>query len=462
MSKSQARRSIVRASLVAILAGWAGLAVQALQGPPPAPKPTAPPLVYSAIVDALIHPVSAEFMVEAMDRADREGASLLVFTLRTPGGLLDSTRTIVSRMFASKTPIAVYVGPAGNRAASAGFLLTIAADVAAMAPGTHIGAAHPVQGGGEKLDETMAKKMASDVAADARTWASRRGRNVQLADEAVRESRSFTEEEAAAAQPPLIDYVARDVFDLLRQVDGRTIKRFDGSTVVVRTANARVVPLEMSWRQRVLSAIAHPNVAYLLLSLGMLGLTIELWNPGAILPGVAGGICLLLAFYTFQVLPVNYAGVLLLLFGIVLLALEVKVTSHGILGAGGVASLLFGSLMMMDAGTPEMRVSLSIIVPVVAAISTILVMLVRLALASQRTRPFSGTGGMIGERGRVIAPIGPGRQGQVRTHGEIWSARADEPLEVGDEVVVSAVDGLVLKVSKAPDDRGSAPFPSER
>ena len=245
-------------------------------------------------------------------------------------------------------------------------------------------------------------------------------------------------------------------------MDGRTVKRFDGSSVVVRTAGARVLPLEMSWRQRVLSAIAHPNVAYLLLSLGMLGLTIELWNPGSILPGVAGGICLLLAFYTFQVLPVNYAGVALLLFGIILLALEVKVTSHGVLGAGGVASLLFGSLMMMDAGTPEMRVSLSIIMPVVAAISAILIMLVRLALASQRTRPFSGAGGMIGERGRVITAVGPGREGQVRTHGEIWNARADEPLDAGDEVVVSGVDGLVLKVSKAPGDRGSAPFSSER
>ncbi len=446
MPQSRARRPVVLASLAAILAAAAGLAASAVQ--PPAERPAAP-LVYSATVDALIHPVSAEFMVEAMDRADREKASLLVFTLRTPGGLLDSTRTIVSRMFASKTPIAVYVGPSGNRAASAGFLLTIAADLAVMAPGTHIGAAHPVQGSGEKLDETMAKKMASDVAADARTWASRRGRNVQLADEAVRESRSFTEEEALAAQPPLIDAVATDVADLLRQVDGRTVKRFDGTTVVVHTAGARVVPLEMSWRQRVLSAIAHPNVAYLLLSLGMLGLTIELWNPGAILPGVAGGICLLLAFYTFQVLPVNYAGVLLLLFGIVLLALEVKVTSHGVLGAGGVASLLFGSLMMMDAGTPEMRVSLSIILPVVAAISAILVMLVRLALAAQRVRPFSGAGGMIGERGRVMAEVGPGRDGQVRTHGEIWNARSDEPLEAGAEVVVTEVDGLVLKVSRA-------------
>ena len=406
------------------------------------------PLVYSAVVDALIHPVSAGFMVDAMDRADRDRASLIVFTLRTPGGLLDSTRTIVSRMLASRTPVAVFVGPSGNRAASAGFLVIIAADVAAMAPGTHIGAAHPVQGSGEKLDETMAKKLASDVAADARTWASRRGRNVQLADEAVRESRSFTEEEAVKASPPLIDLVVPDVAALLKQLDGRTVKRFDGTEVVLKTASARVVPLEMNWRQRLLSAIAHPNIAYLLLSLGMLGLTIELWNPGSILPGVAGGICLLLAFFTFQVLPVNYAGVLLILFGIALLLLEIKVTSHGILGLGGIASLLFGSLMLIDSDMPGMRVSLSLVLPVVAGLTTVLLLLVRLGIASQRRLPATGSDAMIGEFGRVLVPIAPGAPGQVVTHGEIWTARAAEPLAAGTEVVVTRVDGLTVEVTK--------------
>jgi membrane-bound serine protease (ClpP class) len=392
-SMSTAARFLISAGLATALLVAGGQRLASARQESASPTPDRRPLVYSAVVDALIHPVSAEFMLEAMNRADSDKASLVVFTLRTPGGLLDSTRTIVSHMLASRTPVAVFVGPAGNRAASAGFLITIAADIAAMAPGTHIGAAHPVQGSGEQVDETMAKKMASDVAADARTWASRRGRNVELADEAVRESRSFTEDEAFEAKPPLIDIVAADVADLLKQLDGRTVKRFDGSETVIRTANAEVIPIEMSWRQRTLSMLAHPNVAYLLLSLGMLGLTIELWNPGSILPGVAGGICLLLAFYTFQVLPINYAGVLLLLFGIALLALEVKVTSHGVLGAGGVASLLFGSLMLMDAGTPEMRVSLSIILPVVAAVSAILIALVRLGLAAQRSRPFQVRGG---------------------------------------------------------------------
>jgi membrane-bound serine protease (ClpP class) len=281
-----------------------------------------PPIVYAADVDSIIHPVSAEYMMATMDQADRAGAALVVFTLRTPGGLVDSTRDIITRMLAARTPVAIFIGPPGARAASAGFLLTIAADVAAMAPGTHIGAAHPVAGNGEKMDETMAKKTAEDVAAYARTLASRRHRNVTLAEEAVNNSKAFTEEEALHATPPLIDLVASDIPDLLRKLDGRTVTRFDGTTVILRTAAADVVRIEMSRRQRLLSAVAHPNVAYILLSLGTLGLTIEMWSPGAVVPGVAGGLCLLLAFFALQILPVNYAGLLLILFGLLLLALE--------------------------------------------------------------------------------------------------------------------------------------------
>jgi membrane-bound serine protease (ClpP class) len=406
------------------------------------------PLVYSAVVDALIQPVSAEFMVEAMDRADRDGAELLVITLRTPGGLLDSTHAIVSRMLAAKTPVAVFVGPSGGRAASAGFLITIAADVAAMAPGTHIGAAHPVEGSGQPLDPTMVKKLESDVAAAARTWATGRGRNAQLADEAVRESRSFTETEALSASPPLIDLVAADVPDLLAKLDGRTVRRFDGRTVVLHTAGARVVPLEMNWRQKLLSALAHPNIAYLLLTLGMLGLTVELWNPGAVLPGVAGGLCLLLAFFTFQVLPVNYVGVALILFGIGLFILEVKVVSHGVLSVGGILSLLFGSMMLMDTTAPEMRVSFTVILPVVFGLSAILFLLVRLGIASQRRKPTTGAAGMIGEVARVMSPIGPGTPGRVVAHGEIWTASAAETVAEGEEVVVLAVEGLTMRVGR--------------
>ncbi len=434
-------------------AGVGSLLLLALALAAGAPQPSAAaaaggPLIYSATVDALIHPVSAEFMVDTIAQADRNDAALVIFTLRTPGGLLDSTNTIVSRMLSAKTPIAVFVGPSGSRAASAGFLITIAADIAAMAPGTHIGAAHPVEGGGEKLDETMAKKLASDVAAAARTWASGRGRNVELADEAVRESRSFTETEAIDAKPPLIDLVAKDVPDLIAKLDGRTIRRFDGRTVVLHTAGARVVDIEMNWRQRLLSALAHPNIAYLLLSLGMLGLTIELWNPGAVLPGVAGGLCLLLAFFTFQVLPINYAGILLILFGVALLVLEVKVTSHGVLSVGGIASLFFGSMMLMDSAAPELQVSLSVILPVVLGLSAILIALVRLGIASQRRRPTTGTAGMMGEPARALAAIAPGRPGRVATHGEIWTAISNDTIAEGDEVFVTAVEGLTLHVAR--------------
>ncbi len=428
------------------LVGFAvlALALSAGRASPRAPKP----LVYSAIVDALIQPVSAEFMVETMDRADRDGAELVVFTLRTPGGLLDSTHQIVARMLSARTPVAVFVGPAGERAASAGFLITIAADIAAMAPGTHIGAAHPVAGAGEQLDPTMAKKMASDLAAAARTWATGRGRNAQLADEAVRESRSFTETEAIGANPPLIDLVAKDVPDLLAKLDGRTVRRFDGRTVVLHTSGAQVVPLEMNWRQKLLSTLAHQNIAYILLTLGMLGLTIELWNPGAVLPGVAGGLCLLLAFFTFQVLPVNYAGVALILFGIGLFVLEVKVASHGVLSAGGILSLLFGSMMLMDTSAPEFKVSLSVILPVVFGFSAILILLVRLAVASQRRRPATGDAGMVGEAARVMTAIEPGVPGRVATHGEIWTATSADAVAEGEEVVVVAVEGLTLRVSR--------------
>jgi membrane-bound serine protease (ClpP class) len=406
------------------------------------------PLVYVAEVDSIIHPVSAEYMIGTMDLADRNSATLVVFTLRTPGGLVDSTRDIVSHMITSKTPVAVFVAPSGARAASAGFLLTIAADISAMAPGTHIGAAHPVTGTGEKMDETTAKKAAEDVAAYARTLAGRRHRNATLAASAVMESRAFTEEEALGASPPLIDFVAADIPELLKKLDGRTVSRFDGSTIALRTHGARLVPVTMSLRQRVLSAIAHPNVAYLLLSLGTLGLTIELWSPGAVLPGVAGGLCLLLAFFALQVLPVNFAGLLLILFGLLLLALEIKVASYGLLTAGGLASLVFGSMILVDSPIPELRLSLRVVLPVVLGFAGIAVFLVRLGVASQQRPAVSGVAGMIGEVGRALTDIGPVSPGRVATHGEIWQATSEEPIAEGARVRVTRVDGLQLAVRK--------------
>ena len=406
-----------------------------------------PPLVYAAIVDTLIQPVSAEYIISTLDQADLAGAALVVFTLRTPGGLVESTRAIVSRMVAAKTPIAIFVAPSGARAASAGFILTIAADVAAMAPGTHIGAAHPVDGSGQKIDETLADKMTEDLAAYARTLAGRRHRNVPLAAEAVSRSRAFTEVEARDATPPLIDLVATDLVDLLRQLDGRTVTRFDGTTAVLHTANSRVVAIEMTRRQRVLSAVANPEVAYLLLSLGMLCLTIELWNPGAVLPGVVGGVCLLLALFAFSMLPVNVAGVLLLLFGLLLLVLEIKVTSFGLLTLGGLVSLVFGSMILVDSPLPELQLSLRLVLPVVLAFTAIVAMLTRLAVKAQRQRPASGAAAMVGSTGLALTAVDVSG-GSVSTHGEIWQAIAAEPIPSGSRVRITQVDGLHLHVCK--------------
>ena len=424
------------------------LAAAAAQPRDPPADSFTQPIVYAATVDSIIHPVSAEYMIATMDRADRARAALVVFTLRTPGGLVDSTHDIVTHMLAARTPVAIFIAPSGARAASAGFLITIAADIAAMAPGTHIGAAHPVAGGGEKVDETMATKAAEDVAAFARTLASHRHRNVQLAGEAVTASRAFTDQEALTASPPLIDLVASDMPELLQKLDGRRITRFDGRATALRTAGARLVPIDMTWRQGVLSAIAHPNVAYILLSLGVLGLTIELWSPGAVLPGVAGGLCLLLAFFAFRILPVNGAGVLLILFGLSLLVLEVKVASYGLLTAGGLASVTVGSMILMDSPAPELQVSLQLVLPIVFAVGGIAVLLARLAFLSQRQRSAVYAGGMIGTDGVALTALRPGQSGRVLIRGEIWTAIATEAIAAGDGVHTTNVDGLTLTVRR--------------
>jgi membrane-bound serine protease (ClpP class) len=406
------------------------------------------PVVYTAEVDGIIQPVTAEYIRTAIARADEANAALLVLTLRTPGGLLDSTRDINNDIIRARTPVAVFVGPSGNRAASAGFLITIAADIAAMAPGTHIGAAHPVSGDGSKMDDTMAKKAASDTASYGRTLANQRKRNVILTEQAVVDSRSYTETEAAGAVPPLIDVVADDVPDLLRKIDGRRVLRFDGREQVLRVAGAALHPVEMTWAQRVLSAVAHPQVAYLLLTLGVLGMTVEFWNPGAIFPGVAGGICLLLAFFALHVLPVNYAGVLLMLLGVVLLILEIKVTSFGVLAVGGVVALFFGSLMLIDSPLPELQIGLGLITAVTLTVAGLLLFLVSLGVKAQQQQPVTGAEGMIGETARAITSIDAGGVGKVQTQGEIWTATAAAPVAAGDTVRVTEIKGLLLTVER--------------
>ncbi len=443
------RLPLRRSRLVLAVGTWSivlGL-VALSQAPPPDESSAGSPLVVVAEVDAIIQPVSAEYIIKTIDHADERSAALVVIVLRTPGGLVDSTRSIISRIIVADTPVAVFVGPSGARAASAGFYIVVSADVAAMAPGSHIGAAHPVGGNGQQMDETTSQKAASDLAAYVRSLAAKRNRNVELAEEAVIDSRSFTEEEAADASPPLIDLIVSDVDALLDALDGREVTRFDGSTVVLETTNYSIETVEMTWRQRILSAVAHPQVAYLLFTLGTLGLTIELWNPGAILPGVVGGVCLLLAFFAFQILPVSYAGVMLILFGMLLLILEAQTPSFGLLALGGFVSLVFGSLMLIDSPMPEMQIGLQVIVPFMLALATISLFLARLAFTALRKRSIAGPAGMLDELGEVLTAIEPNAVGRVSTHGEIWSARATERIETGTRVRVTGVDGLTVTVT---------------
>lgn len=458
MSIRQARRRIRRLlrwgaviwTLALLAAAWPGAWQE---------EPSRRPVVYTTEVEALIHPVSAEYIGQALDEADRAGADLVVLMLRTPGGLVDSTREINTRIIEARTPVVVYVGPSGTRAASAGFLITIAADVAVMAPGTHIGAAHPVSGTGSGMDETAAEKAASDVAAYARSIASQRQRNVELAEKAVTESLSFTEREAFEAEPPLIDLIAGDLDDLLNQLDGREVRRWDGSLEVLRTADAEIATVEMTWRQRLLSAIAHPQIAVLLFSLGSLGLTIELWNPGAAVPGIVGAVCLLLAFFAFQILPINYVGLLLILFGMVLLVIEMFTPTYGLLAASGIASMLFGAVMLFDSPAPELQLGWPFILFTVLVLGLGTGALARLGIKAHRVRAVTGVDGMIRQEGLAIDPMPAGGRGRVSTRGEIWTAAAapGEDIAGGERVQVVAVEGMVLTVRRAapPSEEGS-------
>ena len=420
------------------------LAALILTGALSAQTPPHRPLALVAELDGIIHPVSAEYLAGVIDQSDTAGADVVVIVLRTPGGLLDSTRDIVSRMIRSRAPVVVFVGPAGGRAASAGFILTIAADVAVMAPGTNIGAAHPVSGSGQPMDEVTSQKAAADAAAYARSLAEARGRNVMLAAAAVQESRAFTEKEALEATPPLIDFTASDVNDVLQKLDGRTVKRFDGRSTVVHTQRAEIRRVDMTRRQRFLSAIAHPEVAYLLMTLGMIGLTVELWNPGAVLPGVAGALSLLLAFFALQVLPMNTTGLLLALLGIGLLVLELKVPS-GVLGIGGTIALVIGSIMMTGS-VPGVSVGLGFIIPTALAFAIIFLFLGRLALAAQKRAPVTGKEGLIGVEGEARDPLSPDTIGYVRVRGELWRARSRAMVAPGTPIRVLQVNGLTLDV----------------
>lgn len=392
-------------------------------------------------LDGVVHAVSAAHVIAAINAADASGAPLLILRLNTPGGLDTSMRQIIDRLLNCRTPVAVFVGPAGARAASAGFLITIAADVAAMAPGTNMGAAHPVSGLG-KMDEVMSEKVASDAAAYIRSIAERRGRNVQMAEEAVRKSRSFTEKEALDLK--LIDLVVKDVDELVRTLDGRTVKRFDGSSIKMAVKGQRTVPVGMNWRQAILAAIAQPEVMFLLLLGALAGIGAELSHPGALFPGIVGALCLILFLFATQVIPINWAGVLLILLGVALFVAEVKVTSYGLLTVGGLTAMILGAMMLVDA---PVRIAWSVFVPAAIVMAAGTMLLVRLVLQAQKRRASTGTAGMVGVRGTADTELQP--EGWVLVAGERWRGIADAPIAPGEAVRVTSVEGLRVHVKKA-------------
>ena len=399
-------------------------------------------------VEGIISPVVVEYMLEGLERAHTENATVVVFQLDTPGGLVESTRLIVKALLNAEVPVVIYVAPSGARAASAGTFITMAGHIAAMAPGTNIGAAHPVSGEGKDIEGDMRKKAENDLAAFARSIADKRGRNADWAEEAVRESVSITE--TTALEKHVIDLIAEDVPTLLARLDGRTIT-LAGKETTLRTAAATVRYRQMSWRQQVLAVISHPQFALMLLSLGSLGLLIELYNPGLIFPGVIGAISLLLAFYSLQTLPINYAGLLLIGLGLLLFILEIKVTSLGMLTIGGIVSMFLGSLMLVDSPEEYLRIPLTTIFLVVGMTAAVFTFMVGAAVRSVRRQPVSGMEGMIGEVGMVKHRLAP--LGTVFVHGTLWSAQSATPLEVGDTVRVIGVEGLKLTVEKVTEEK---------
>ncbi len=402
-------------------------------------------------VDGPIGAVSAEYVEDALVDAAVAASPLVLLRIDTPGGLDTSMRGMVRGVAASPVPVVAWVGPPGARAASAGLFLVAASHLAAMAPGTNLGAAHPVALGGGAGDSTQKEKAAADAAAYIRSLAQQRGRDPAWFERAVLESASLSAEEAL--QAGVVDLVARDLPALLEELDGRTLA-VAGRPVTLHTEGLQTRVVPRSARQRILAVLADPNVAYLLLLLGFYGLFFELANPGSIFPGVLGGLCLILAFVGLQTLPFSYAGVLLILLGLVLLLLEVKITSYGMLTVGGVVSLTLGSLLLFKTGEAYHRLSLGVVLPAVGATVAFFSFAVGKGLAAQRRRHVSGSESLVGKTARVLVPIRPGQVGKVFVHGEYWNARSDAELAEGQDAEVLAVDGMELKVGPGPAGGG--------
>jgi membrane-bound serine protease (ClpP class) len=389
-----------------------------------------------------INPGTAMYTTRGIDKAKDEGMALIILRLDTPGGLASSMRTIVKAILNSPVPVVVYVGPTGAGAASAGVMITVAGHVAAMAPGTNIGAAHPVTAGGKDIDSTMSEKVVNDMASYARGIAEEKGRNGEWVEKAIRESVSITQDEAL--KKGVIDLVAKDMDELLESLDGREVNLLSGM-VTLKTAGLKKVYYRPSFRDKVLRTISDPNIAYILMMIGLAGLYFELSHPGAIFPGVIGAISLILAFYSFQTLPVNYAGLILIALAIIFFVAEVKVTSYGILSIGGLISLTIGSIMLFE----DSGLSLTVLIPTVLLVGGFFIVVAALAFRAFRAKPHGGSEGLIGEIGTVKEALDP--EGLVFVHGEYWRAQSPEKVDEDERVEVLAMEGLLLKVRRLID-----------
>jgi membrane-bound serine protease (ClpP class) len=393
-------------------------------------------------VQGVINPVTSEFIEKSITKANERSVEALVIMLDTPGGLDTSMRSIIKVIGSSDVPVVVYVAPSGARAASAGVFITMAAHIAAMAPGTNIGAAHPVGIGG-KMDKTMIEKATNDAVAYIRSIAEKRGRNADWAEKAVRKSVSVTATEAKKLG--VIDIVSDSLDELLKIIDGKNVKTA-ASKKILHTKDAVVVNEEMGIRLKILAMISNPNVAYILMLLGFYGLFFELTNPGAVFPGVVGGICLILAFYAFQTLPVNYAGLLLIILAIIMFVLEVKITSHGVLTMGGLISMIIGSLMLFESPAPFLKLSLYLILPAALLTALFFSVSVGLVLKAWRRKPVTGIEGLLGLEGVAYTDIH--EEGMAMVRGEYWQAFSDEPINKGERIKVESISGLRIKVKR--------------
>jgi len=400
--------------------------------------------VYVIPVADAISPGVAEYVEKGIEKASDAGAACIIIELDTPGGLADSMRDIVMAIYKSDIPVVVFVSPSGARAASAGVMITMAADIAAMAPGTNIGAAHPVGAGGQEINETMEDKVTNDMVAYVKGIAKKRGRNEAWAEKAVRESVSVTASEAL--EENIVDLIAEDMDDLIKQIDGREIP---GRGTLTLDEPKQVVMKE-TLRDRVLKTISNPNIAYILLLIGLAGLYFELSHPGAIFPGVIGGIAIILAFFALQTLPVNYAGFLLIILSVVFFIIEMKITSYGLLSVAGVVSLLLGSIMLFEGDSPEMRVAWRVIIPTVTLISAFFILVAGMVFRAHGLQPRTGVSGLIGQIGVVKNTIDP--SGKVFIHGELWNAEAGSAIPEGAKVRVVNVANLILEVEALEDN----------